>query len=303
MTPDEPSLVTSDQASAALAASHRRCALTAGDRVVRLIAHRGSGHEHNDPDGPPENTLAAVRYGFEQGADAVEVDVWRTADAVIVLHHDATTDRTTDIVGRQIEASTFAELAGSAGLWKGEQWAAEPIPTLAQTRGGTLVIEIVGGPQVVADVVAASPDDAVFICKNIDTAAEVKLASGRPVLWIVDTTPRWQIGGWAQGHRRGTANERAGFDEHADAEWLAQATLERGLDGLDTMFSYPPGMPRVFAEAGLRWMVWTANDPRAIDKCLRDGAWGITTDNTAVVARWLREAGYQTSTDAGVGFW
>ena len=50
-------------------------------------------------------------------------------------------------------------------------------------------------------------------------------------------------------------------------------------------------------------MVWTANDPRAIDMCLLDGACGVTTDNTRHVARWLREAGYRTARDAGVSFW
>lgn len=291
-----------DQARAALTASHRVSPLAPGDRVVRLIAHRGSGHAHNDPHGPPENTLAAVQYGFHQGADAVEVDVWRTADGMVVLHHDETTDRTTDIAGLFIEASTYADLAGSAGAWKGQRWSGERIPLLRDAYG-TLVVEIVGGPQVVAAVVEASPADAVFICKNLDTAAEAKAVSGNPVLWIVDTTPRWQIGGWAQGHRRGTGNERVGFDDHTDAEWLAQVALDRNLDGLDTMFSYPPGLPQTLTDAGLRWMVWTANDPRAIDMCLADGAWGITTDNTAHVKKWLAQAGYRTARDAGADFW
>lgn len=74
-----------DQALAALAAAHRTpdTALTPGTGVVRLVAHRGSGHEHNDPQAPPENALAGVEYGFTKGADAVEVHVWRTADRVL----------------------------------------------------------------------------------------------------------------------------------------------------------------------------------------------------------------------------
>ena len=51
-----------DQAKAALAASHRTQALPNGSGVVRLVAHRGAGHGHNDPTGPPENTLAAIEY-------------------------------------------------------------------------------------------------------------------------------------------------------------------------------------------------------------------------------------------------
>ncbi len=298
-----------DQAQAALAAAHRtvQTALHPQRGVTRLVAHRGSGHEHNDPAGPPENTLAAVRYGFSKGADAVEVDVWCTADGVVVLHHDATTDRTTDLVGLEIALSSHPDLQrGSAGAWKGQTWSQERIPMLADVvvpRDRTLVVEIVGGPQVVAAVVAASPTDSVFICKNIDTAAEVKATTGSPVLWIVDTTTRWQIGGWAQGHRGGKDNERRGFEEHADPVWLAEQALTRGLDGLDTMFSYPPDLPSVLREAGLHWLVWTANDPRAIQQCLDDGVWGITTDNTAAVRQWLNAAGVRTASQAGQSFW
>ena len=73
--------------------------------------------------------------------------------------------------------------------------------------------------------------------------------------------------------------------------WLVEQALERGLDGLDTMFVYPPDLPDALHDAGLCWMVWTVNDPRAIDQVLADGAWAITTDNTREVRSWLAEAG------------
>jgi len=44
----------------------------------------------------PENTLAGVRKALELGADAIEIDLHLTRDAVPVLIHDATVDRTTD---------------------------------------------------------------------------------------------------------------------------------------------------------------------------------------------------------------
>ena len=304
-----------EQALAALAAAHRTpdTALTPRTGVARLVAHRGSGHEHNDPSAPPENTLAAVEYGFAHGADAVEVDVWRTADGMVVLHHDATTDRTTDLPGRQITDVAHTDLQrASAGRWKGTQWSAQTIPTLAQVAevvppGRALVVEIEEGPQVVPDVLAVlsglPADQVMFISKNLDTAAEVKRsASDRRVLWIVDTTPRWQIGGWAQGHRRGPGSARAGFDEPADVAWLVDQVLRHDLDGLDTMVAYPPELPAAVAGAGLLWMVWTANDPRVIDQCLADGAWGITTDNTAQVREWLLNAGMTTAVGAGRAF-
>jgi glycerophosphoryl diester phosphodiesterase len=49
---------------------------------VERIGHRGAKREF------PENTLAAFARAFERDADAVELDVHRTADGVIVVHHD-----------------------------------------------------------------------------------------------------------------------------------------------------------------------------------------------------------------------
>lgn len=303
------------QAETALAASHRRQPLARRSGIVRLIAHRGSGHEYNDPPGPPENTLAGVRYGFAQGADAVEIDVWRTADGVLVVHHDRTTDRTTDLAGVDVTTTTYGRLRrASAGAWKASVWQEVPVPTLAEVAAEVpadrgLVVEVEQGPQVVEDVLAVlaasgpAADQVVYISKNLDTAAELKRAAPQQrVLWIVDTTPRWQIGGWAQGHRRGRDSTRHGFDEPADVRWLVDQARRHSLDGLDTMFSYPPELPGQVADASLTWMVWTVNDPRAIDQCLADGAWAITTDNTAEVRSWLTGAGLDTAGSAGVSF-
>ena len=50
---------------------------------IRITAHRGdSSHEH-------ENTVAAFESAIKSGADAIELDLRRTADGVIVVHHDS----------------------------------------------------------------------------------------------------------------------------------------------------------------------------------------------------------------------
>jgi len=50
--------------------------------MAEIVGHRGASHD------APENTLPSVKLGFEQGADAVEVDVFATADGRIVAIHD-----------------------------------------------------------------------------------------------------------------------------------------------------------------------------------------------------------------------
>ncbi|HDD72245.1 MAG TPA: glycerophosphodiester phosphodiesterase, partial [Candidatus Bathyarchaeota archaeon] len=70
---------------------------------MKVVAHRGaSGAE-------PENTLRAVRRGFEVGADWVEVDVRVSRDGRFVVIHYETVDRTTDGSGR-VSEMTFDEL-------------------------------------------------------------------------------------------------------------------------------------------------------------------------------------------------
>ena len=48
-----------------------------------VIAHRGASSDF------PENSLEAFSGAFEQGADWIELDVRRSKDGVLVVHHDA----------------------------------------------------------------------------------------------------------------------------------------------------------------------------------------------------------------------
>lgn len=71
---------------------------------VRVFAHRGGAAL------APENTLAAFDRGLALGADGLELDVRLSRDRVVVVHHDATLDRTTDGTGPVAEC-TADELA------------------------------------------------------------------------------------------------------------------------------------------------------------------------------------------------
>ena len=76
--------------------------------VVSVIAHRGASKAAR------ENTVEAFRRAGELGADAVELDVRRTTDGVLVVHHDA---RLPD--QRVIAATTYVDLP-------------DDVPTLAE---------------------------------------------------------------------------------------------------------------------------------------------------------------------------
>ena len=53
--------------------------------MVEVLAHRGASRARR------ENTVEAFALAAELGSDAVELDVRRTADGVLVVHHDAYT--------------------------------------------------------------------------------------------------------------------------------------------------------------------------------------------------------------------
>jgi glycerophosphoryl diester phosphodiesterase len=69
-----------------------------------VFAHRGGSAL------APENTMAAFGNGLSLGADGIELDVHLSKDAVVVVHHDTTVDRTTSGRGA-VAGLSHAELA------------------------------------------------------------------------------------------------------------------------------------------------------------------------------------------------
>ena len=80
----------------------------------------------------PENTLAAFRQAFNEGADILETDLHLSADGVFMCIHDATVDRTTDGSGA-VSAMTLSELKQLSASYGFQGFAEERVPTLAET--------------------------------------------------------------------------------------------------------------------------------------------------------------------------
>ena len=72
--------------------------------MALVYAHRGGAKLR------PENTLVAFDHGLAVGADGLEFDVRLSRDGVVVVHHDALLDRTTNGSG-PVAAKTADELA------------------------------------------------------------------------------------------------------------------------------------------------------------------------------------------------
>jgi glycerophosphoryl diester phosphodiesterase len=74
------------------------------ESVAIVYAHRGGSKLR------PENTILAFDHGLSLGADGLEFDVHLSRDGVVVIHHDATLDRTTNGRG-PVAALTADELS------------------------------------------------------------------------------------------------------------------------------------------------------------------------------------------------
>lgn len=106
-----------------------------------VFAHRGGAALR------PENTLAAFDHGLSLGADGLELDVRLSRDGVVVVHHDATLDRTTDARGPVVRL-TADELARVDAAARHPEFRGRGIgvPTLREVlrryRDARIVIEL-----------------------------------------------------------------------------------------------------------------------------------------------------------------
>lgn len=97
-----------------------------------LVAHR------NGAAVAPENTLAAVRSAYAARAGWLETDVQRTRDGRLILMHDATLARTTDVEHvypklkpYRVRDLTLRQIEHlDAGSWFAKRFGGERVPTL-----------------------------------------------------------------------------------------------------------------------------------------------------------------------------
>jgi glycerophosphoryl diester phosphodiesterase len=249
--------------------------------AVEIIAHRGASYD------APENTLAAFRLGWQQHADANELDVHLTRDGQIVALHDSSTERTTG-VQREVVEQTLAELRGQdAGTWKAPQWAGEKIPTLAESLatipdGKRMFIEIKCGSEILPElkrVLAASGktrEQLVIIGFDYQTMADVK-----------QRFPHLEVY-WVVGHKDSPETGKP-----PELDDLAEKAAAAGLDGLDLNYRFPldgEAVARLRAR-GLKVFVWTVDDAAVAARLASAGVDGITTNRP----QWLREQLKRTS--------
>lgn len=241
-----------------------------------ITAHRGASHD------APENTLAAFRLAWEQGADAIEGDFYLTADSQIICIHDADTLRTTGV--QKVVADTSLEELQQldAGSWKGPPFAGEKLPTFAEVlrsvpAGKQFYIELKTGPEIVpvlsSELKRLQPDRRLLtiIAFNVRTVAACKRQ-------MPDIKVHWLTG----------FKQTEGSDAWIPtAEQIAETVRSSGADGVGLR-----GERKVIDRQFIRQMtdlgvpefhVWTIDSPDDARYFQDLGAMGITTNRPAFI--------------------
>ena len=234
--------------------------------AVQIIAHRGASYT------APENTLAALRLGFELANEGCELDVWVSSDGVPVVIHDVDTKRVAG-VNRKVADQTSAELQKlDVGSWKAPKFAEERIPTLLEALalvppGKRMFVEVKcdekGIPAILQAVKEAKlkPAQTTIISFHADVVAASK--KDRPDLlayWIVSLKPN-----------------KGKEPNIADLISKAQAIGADGLNLSDSPILDAAAVKQIRA-ASLGLYVWTVDNPEAAKRLIDLGIDGITTN-------------------------
>jgi glycerophosphoryl diester phosphodiesterase len=217
-----------------------------------VLAHRGASRV------APENTIEAFSRARELGADGVELDVRRTADDVLVVHHDPEIEEF-----GLIAAHPFAALRA----------ARSDVPTLVEAlaacRGLLVNVEIKCLPwepdadgadrpvvRAVAAAVCAHASDVIVSSFDLDAVDACRaFAPELATAWLTS------------GQDVATASAIAAAHGHP---WLhpdCRATLAR-----------PEAALRAAHDHGLRVDVWTVDDPDEIRVLAAAGVDAVVTN-------------------------
>ena len=209
--------------------------------MADIWAHRGASRAK------PENTLEAFREARAMGADGVELDVRRSRDGAMVVHHDAALPD-----GRNIFELGVADLPASVALLDAALEACAGMVVNIEIKNVPVDVDHDPTEQMAEAVVARVADlgrrDTVVVSSfSLDTIDRVRaLDPAVPTGYL--TSPRWN----------------------------QVEALQRAVDGGHGHFH--PMDPVVNAElvrlahdAGMRVNVWTVDDPDRmrwlVDEC------------------------------------
>jgi glycerophosphoryl diester phosphodiesterase len=238
--------------------------------LPRLIGHRGARFE------APENTVAGFRYTRALGIDAFELDVWLAKDGELVVHHDATIDRTTNGTGAVVDF-TSAELAALDARSVHTEWPERVgVPRLAE------VLDAFAGDTELHWQIEIKRD----IGERLDRVAPMLLGMIDQA-GIAEQTVVSSFDASALERVRALDPDRplafiGKYDSPADLETAIRLNTICACIPITTGSAE---IVRAAREAGLDVTGWPSNSPEVIDTFIAWGATSLTTDEPTMALR------------------
>ena len=228
-----------------------------------VFAHRGGAAL------APENTIDAFDNGLALGADGIELDVRLSRDGIVVVHHDATLDRTTTLRG-PVAARDIDELA------------AADVPTLRS------VLLRYPTARVIVEIKERSAVIARAVLEDIRQAG----AADRVCLGSFSRTPLREIRRLAPSIATSAAREEVRWALYRSwCRWPVMATSYTGYQIPEVAGTTRVVSPRFIADAhraGLGVQVWTVNAESDAKRLIDWGVDAVITDRPDVMVPLVR---------------
>ena len=239
-------------------------------KVTQVLAHRGASAAHH------ENTIAAFRGAAAMGAHAVELDVRRTRDGVLVVHHNPGLAD-----GRLVCATDAADLPETV---------ARLDEALDACAGMWVNVEIKNDPnEADFDVTESIADDTMALL----------VGRGEPDRWLIssfriETVDRCRQLADAAGVA-GAAIRTAWLTEGVDSAGDGDVADRLVAQGHSAIHPWVGGLRRVDIDAchaaGIEVNTWTCDDPDRMRELIEWGIDGICTNVPDVALSVLAEFG------------
>lgn len=226
--------------------------------------------------------MSAVRRAIAMGVDLVEVDVQCTKDGALVLMHDATLLRTTDVRRWfprrrpwRVEDFTYDEILSlDAGSWISYVHAGEGVPTLrdvlAEMHGSRtgLLVEV-KRPNQHRHIVRA-------LFEELTATAVLLTGTGPLIVQSFDVAAMKELKTLAPHVPVGILGDPPPRNIPALASWAEYVNPPH--------YAATPQYLRRLHDAGLESFVWTVDDRRVMERIVQAGADGVITNRPDVFA-------------------
>jgi glycerophosphoryl diester phosphodiesterase len=249
-----------------------------GSKKPILIAHRGESFL------APENSMPAFELAWENGAEAIELDVRLTADESVICSHDADTHRVTGGATKLVvEESTLAALqALDVSNGKGAQYAGTRMPLL-----GEVLAAMPKNTRVLVEIKTKGLDAVAATIEAI-ARSQVPVEAIDMISFHAPTVEAFKSA-WMAGPK---AQLLVAFKEEngkwsPSAEQLIEMARACRADALNIQDQpvVDHALVQHVHEAGYACNVWTVDDPVRARELINIGVDAITTNRRA----WLRE--------------